>query len=53
MEVEGKVTSCLNWFAGLETDLDYVGKQWHFAISYNSVIIDELVLEDGEIWRYQ
>lgn len=47
-----KVNKKLDWFNGLETELDYVCKQWHFAIKYASVVIDELVLEEYEIWRY-
>jgi hypothetical protein len=43
----------LEWFSPLETELDYVARQWHFAIKYASVVIDELVIEETEIWRYE
>ncbi len=43
----------LDWYNGLESELDYVGNLWHFAIRYASVVIDELVIEEHEIWRYE
>lgn len=42
----------LDWFEGLKTDLDYVAKLWHYSITFDSVVIDELVIEEHEIWRY-
>ncbi len=43
----------LEWYRGLDTELDYVDCQWHFAIRYASVVIDELVIEEFETWRYR
>ena len=43
----------LEWFQGLNTELDYVDNQWHFVIKFASVVIDELVIEETEIWRYE
>ncbi len=43
----------LEWFQGLTTDLDYVDNQWHYAIMFASVVLDELVIEETEIWRYE
>ena len=43
----------LDWYRGLETDLDFVDRQWHFGIRYAGVVIDELVIEEFELWRYE
>ena len=43
----------LTWFESLNTELDIVAGQCYYVINYAGIVLDEIVIEENEIWRYE